>query len=198
VEVTYTVTVSDADGEPIQVVWTLNGTPVQTNNVAASGPPTSGAVTFSAALPLGTNILGVTATDSSSNSTSCSSIVTVVDTIPPVIDSVSTNPRVLWPPNHKMVAVRVRAVVTDACGPTTWRIVSVASNEADDATGSGNTSPDWRITGDHTVQLRAERSGRNKEGRVYTITIQATDAGGNLSDPATVEVTVPHDQGNKH
>ena len=194
---TYTATVSDADGEPLRVIWTVNGTPVQTNEVAASGPPTFAVVTLTASLPLGTNILGVTATDSSGNSTSCSSTATVVDTIPPVIASASANPSVLWPPNHKMVAVRVRAVVTDACGPTTWQIVSVASSEAPDATGSGNTSPDWRITGDHTVQLRAERAGGNKAGRVYTITIQAKDAAGNLSNPATVQVTIPHDQRNR-
>jgi hypothetical protein len=191
----YTATVSDADGEPLKVVWTLNGAPVQTNNIPASGPPTSAMVTFTASLPLGTNVLGVTASDSSGNSTSCSSTAAVADTIPPVIASASTNPKVLWPPNHKMVAVRVSAAVTDACGPTTWRIVSVASSEADDAIGSGNTSPDWKITGDHTVNLRAERAGGNKSGRVYTITVQARDVAGNLSNPATVQVTVPHSRG---
>lgn len=194
---TYTATVADADGEPLQVIWTLNGAPVQTNHIAAGGPPTSAVVTFAASLPLGTNILGVTATDSSGNSTSCSSTVTVVDTIPPVIVSASANPNVLWPPNHKMVPVRLRAVVTDACGPTTWRIISVSSSEAVDAPGSGNTAPDWKITGDHTVDLRAERSGKNKEGRVYTIVLRGWDAAGNTSDTATVNVSVPHDQRKK-
>jgi hypothetical protein len=195
VSTTYTATVSDADGEPLRVIWTLNGTPVQTNDIAASGPPTFAVVTFTSSLPLGTNLLGVIATDSSGNTTSCSSTATVVDTVPPVITSASASPKVLWPPNHKMVAVRVNAPVTDACGPTTWRIVSVSSSEAPDAIGSGNTSPDWKITGDHTVNLRAERAGGNKAGRVYTLTLQATDAAGNLSTPATVQVTVPHSRG---
>jgi hypothetical protein len=62
--------------------------------------------------------------------------------------------------------------------------------------GDGNTSPDWEITGDHTVNLRAERSGANKAGRIYTITVQATDAAGNRSDSKTAKVTVPHDKGN--
>lgn len=194
--VTYSATVSDADGEPIQVVWTVNGTAVQTNNVAAGGPPTSATVTLTTELPKGTNILGVTATDSSGNSTSCSTKIKIVDTVPPVITAVSANPKVLWPPNHKMIPVRIRAEVTDACGPTTWKIVSVKSSEAQDAIGSGKTYSDWRIVGNHIVELRAERSGKNKAGRVYTITVQAKDTSGNLSRRATVEVTVPHDQGN--
>jgi hypothetical protein len=41
------------------------------------------------------------------------------------------------------------------------------------------------------VKLRAERSGTG-EGRVYTITITATDASGNVSKQ-TVTVAVPHD-----
>jgi len=189
---TYTATVSDADGEPLVVVWKLDGTAVQTNNIPAGGPPTSAVVSFTAELPLGTHTLEITATDSSTNSTTCSTSVTVVDTVPPVITSVSANPNVLWPPNHKMVTVPIQAVVTDACGATTWRVVSVSSSEAVNARGSGNTSPDWKITGPHTVQLRAERTGGNKDGRVYTITIQAKDAADNLSETATIQVTVPH------
>ncbi len=93
-----------------------------------------------------------------------------------------------------MVPVQVQAVVTDACGPATWEIISISSSEAVDAKGSGNTAPDWLISGDHTANLRAERSGKNKAGRVYTITVQAEDASGNVSEPATVEVLVPHNR----
>ena len=59
--------------------------------------------------------------------------------------------------------------------------------------GDGNTSPDWEITGDLTLDLRAERSGQG-DGRVYTITIECTDASGNPS-AKDVTVIVPHDQG---
>jgi hypothetical protein len=92
-----------------------------------------------------------------------------------------------------MVPITLDVVVTNECEPATWKVLSVTSNEADDAHGSGHTAPDWKITGDHTVSLRAERAGPGN-GRVYTITIQASNAGGNTVQ-TTVTVTVPHDQG---
>jgi hypothetical protein len=94
-----------------------------------------------------------------------------------------------------MVLIQVSADVTDDCSPTTWKIVNVSSNEDANARGSGHTAPDWQICGDHSVKLRAERAG-NGQGRVYSITLQATDGGGNVSAPSTVTVTVPHSRGN--
>ena len=193
--VTYSATVSDFDGDAVKAVWTVNGAPVETDNIPAGSAPTSAVIQYSAALPDGVNTLGLIATDSSGNVSTFSSTITVEDTIAPVIVSVSANPKVLWPPNHKMIPVTVKAKVTDACGPTTWEILSVTSNQAVDAKGSGNTSPDWKITGDHTVSLRAERTGKDKGGRIYTITLQATDEAGNTSETSAVRVTVPHNQG---
>lgn len=89
----------------------------------------------------------------------------------------------------------VTATVTDTCGETTWKTVSISSNEAEGVIGSGNTAPDWEIKANDTANLRAERSGTNKSGRVYTITIEATDASGNVSEPAEVTVTAPHSKG---
>lgn len=195
--VTYSATVSDFDGNAVQVVWSLNGEPVQTNNIVAGTPPTSQVITYTTTLHDESNILTVTATDSAGNVTTCDIVVTVEDTVAPVIKSLSVSPKVLWPPNHKMVRVLVDAKVFDACDGTTWKIIAVTSNQPVDAKGSGNTSPDWVITGDHTVSLRAERSGKDKEGRIYTIKVQATDEAGNKSAPRTVTVTVPHDQGKK-
>jgi hypothetical protein len=190
-----TAVVSDPDGDALTVVWTLNGTAVQTNTLPAGNTSAPTSVSLTATLSLGTNNVGVLATDSAANMTSCSTTVIVVDTTPPVISNVRAVPNVLWPPNHQFVNVRVFANATDTCGPATWKIVGVTSNEGVNATGSGKTSPDWVITGDHTVKLRVERSGQGN-GRVYTISVQARDVSGNLSDIKTVTVTVPHDQGN--
>ena len=76
------------------------------------------------------------------------------------------------------------------CGVVEYRVVS--SNEPVNGTGDGDTAPDWVITGNLTVDLRAERSGTGS-GRVYTITVRCTDASGN-SSTKTVTVTVPHDR----
>lgn len=110
---------------------------------------------------------------------------------PPVITGASANPATLWPPNHKMVSVTVNYKVTDNCGPVVTKL-SVTSNEPVNGTGDGNTTTDWMIFNDHSISLRAERSGRDIE-RVYTITITATDSAGN-SSIKQVFVTVPHDQ----
>lgn len=194
-EAQVTVAVSDPDGDALKVVWTLNGIAVQTNLVPASNPPAGTNVTLSGQPPLGTNLLGVVVSDSASNTASCSTVVTVVDTVPPVIRTLAALPNALWPPNHKMVDVQLRASVTDACSSATWKITRVSSNERRNGLGDGNTSPDWQITGDHTLKLRAERSGLGA-GRVYTITVVATDAARNASAPKTVTVAVAHSQGN--
>ncbi|MEY4386936.1 MAG: hypothetical protein RLY20_2219 [Verrucomicrobiota bacterium] len=188
-----TAKVSDEDSDALTVVWSVNGVGIQTNSLAAGTTSTPKDKVFTAEFPLGTNTVAVTVTDASGASASCSTTVIVVDTIPPVITSSKATPSVLWPPNHKMIPIKVDATVTDICGATTWKIISITSSEAPLAVGSGNTSVDWQITGDHTAKLRAERSGVTGP-RIYTITIQAKDASGNLSEPKAVTVTVPHNK----
>lgn len=73
------------------------------------------------------------------------------------------------------------------------RIVGVTSNEPEDNLGDGDASPDIRVTGDLTLELRAERSGLGN-GRIYTVTVESTDQSGNRST-TQVLVKVPHDRG---
>ena len=169
------------------------------------------AVVLAANLELGTNSVTVTVSDSAGGQASCDSTVIVQDTIAPVITNKTLSPAKLWPPNHKMVPINISVATKDACCVDKWKIISVTSNEAvvkskkknngngngnHNGNGSGNTAPDWIITGDHGLKLLAERAGTGT-GRVYTITVQAQDCAGNLSAPATLTVTVPHDQGKK-
>ena len=116
--------------------------------------------------------------------------VTVVNP-PPKIVNASVSRSQLWPPNHKMNAVAVNYDVVYNCGPVVVTL-SVASNEPINGLGDGDTAPDWQIVNTHLVQLRAERSGGGT-GRLYTITITATDCAGQ-SGTATVTVSVPHDK----
>lgn len=185
---------SDPEGDALSVLWQVNGKPVATNSLPARSPGLPAMDSITEKLPLGTNVVEVIAVDSAGNAVSCSTSIVVRDTTPPVIVSAAAQPATLWPPNHKLVPVTVRAEVTDTCSATTWKILRVSSNEAVNGHGDGNTGPDWVITGDHTLNLRAERAGTGN-GRVYSIVIQAKDAAGNVSATKVVTVSVPKSQG---
>jgi hypothetical protein len=176
-----TVEQSTAAGTPVTLVATA------TDICDASPVITSDAP---AIFPLGSTTVTFTATDASGNISSATTTVTVVDTTPPDITSVSVDPNVLWPPNHKMVPVTIAVSVTDICDAApSCQVDWVSSNEPENGLGDGDTAPDWSITGDFNVNLRAERSGKGS-GRVYTIMMQCTDDSGN-SATKDVEVTVP-------
>lgn len=115
------------------------------------------------------------------------------DTTPPVITSLASSSATLWPPDHKLVPISLSASATDNVGVTSLKIISATSNEPDNGLGDGDTANDIVITGDLTLNLRAERSGKGN-GRTYTITVEAKDAAGNAST-RTVTVSVPKSQG---
>ncbi|HEU0246446.1 MAG TPA: Ig-like domain-containing protein [Gaiellaceae bacterium] len=106
--------------------------------------------------------------------------------------SVSLAPNVLFPPNHKYVAVSASVNVSDSVDPSpSLTLVSVKSNEPDNAPGDadGNTVNDIRVDGQKNFRLRAERS-ETGTGRVYTVTYTASDACGNTTT-SSATVTVP-------
>jgi hypothetical protein len=105
-----------------------------------------------------------------------------------VIRVVAT-PNVLWPPNHKLVTVKVSSTGEAV------EILSVTSNEPDNGQGDGDEPGDIRNINGTTVQLRAERGG-NGPGRIYTLVCRVTDGAG-VNVLAVVQVAVPHDQGKK-
>jgi hypothetical protein len=174
-----------------------NGAPVTYAPEASDNCPgvtTTCAPPSGSTFPLGTTTVTCEAKDTSNNTDSCNFDVTVADTTPPTITSVSASPNVLHPPNHKMVPVTVSASATDVCDPNpTCKIDSISSSEAALAKGSGKTSPDYVITGTQSADLRAERTGPGP-GRTYTLKDQCSDASGNHVS-ATTTVKVPHDQG---
>jgi len=120
------------------------------------------------------------------------------DTTIPVIESASVSPVELWPANHKMVGMHFEVEVSDEDDagderPASWFVESVSSDQEED----GKFEPDWMIDPDdqQSLQLRAERDPRDRDGRIYTIVLRAADSAGNLSEPETLQVLVPHDQG---
>jgi hypothetical protein len=117
------------------------------------------------------------------------------DSEPPVI-TFTVTPAVLSPPNHKMVAITPTIKVTDNVDPNPHvELVGVSVTEPDDAQGDGHTANDVQVTPDGQIFVRAERSGQGN-GRVYTITVRATDAAGNTAF-ASANVVVPKSQGAK-
>src|SRR5213075_313036 len=72
---TVSVNVADADGDPLVVVWAVDGTAYQTNLVAAGGPPTAASVTFTAAFGAGSHSILVRVIDSTQCEATCSTSV---------------------------------------------------------------------------------------------------------------------------
>jgi hypothetical protein len=132
-----------------------------------------------------------TATDAAGNSAVATFTVTVVDTTPPVISLLKVSKSVLYLPLHDLRTIKVTVVATDNLGATpVSKIVNVTSDEPISGLSKFDKSPDWQITGDLTLKLRAERDWR-KPGRTYTIYVEARDGAGNAT-VGTVTVFVPN------
>jgi hypothetical protein len=205
VQVRDTVAPSISCPAPIVVECTATGgTPAGNSNIAAFLTGASATDVCTSGLAITNNAPGffqVSQTtpvlfsthDSSFNNASCSSTVKIVDTTAPTIGSATATPSILWPPDHKLTPIAISVSVSDICDPTaSCHITSVTANEPINGPGDGNGAPDYTITGNLTLQLRAERSG-TLTGRVYTISVACGDGSGNTSTK-TVNVTVPVSQ----
>ncbi|MFO0954166.1 MAG: choice-of-anchor tandem repeat GloVer-containing protein [Isosphaeraceae bacterium] len=102
------------------------------------------------------------------------------DVTPPTITGIVATPSTLKP-SGKLATVNLAVAATDDVDPApVSKIISVSANQP-------ITTSDWAITGALTVSLRARSTDR--AARIYTITVQCTDASGN-SSTGTVTVTV--------
>ena len=124
--------------------------------------------------------------------------VEVVDTRPPVVtirDIVE-----LWPPNHDYATLNlsdcVESVVDECEGALNvdelGTILSIYSDEPENATGDGNTIEDIVILDHSAFKVRVERRG-GANGRVYGVSFEISDTAGNAVEE-TCFVGVPHDQ----
>ncbi len=189
---------SDADSSPhtnddlvLFEWWDDFGTPAET--FLGTGEK------LSVVLSIASHDLTLQVSDKTGESARAQVTIAVVDTTPPVFRVIRLTPSLLWPPNHRLVAVHATVVAEDLCSPpVTIVLTSVTSSEPPLGHGSGHTNPDIQGatigTADFDFLLRAERSGTGP-GRVYTATYTATDARGN-SASASATAIVPHDMGN--
>ncbi len=140
--------------------------------------------------PIGETTVAFDVVDTCQNHTCGWTTVTVQDTVAPVV-ACSVDKSVLWPPNHEMVDVGLEVIVEDTCDEAPLIDVSVTSDEhPKTAPGAGGPTkcPDAFGCADG-LMLRAERSG-SADGRVYVITVTATDNAGNVGTCQTT-VSVP-------
>jgi hypothetical protein len=183
------VVVNDKDGDPLVVIWTIDGAKQQTDIITAGSSLAQTAVVFAAIFESGEHTVQVSVSDGKASPVSCTTSISVQDFTPPTIQNLVASPNVLSSPNHRLVPVALSVSASDNCGPVTSKIKSVKSNEPISGLGKGDLSPDWIITGDLTLQLRAERGAKGR-GRIYTITVETTDSAGN-SSTGDVTVAVP-------
>lgn len=113
-----------------------------------------------------------------------------VDNAPPVM-TCTASPSVLWPPNNKMVPVKLNVTaVSAAFGPTPFTLSSISTSQ-------GNIGSEFQgfVDGQSSTEgsLLASRLGNDKVRQVYTFVYQSTDQLG-LTGTCTVNVQVPHDQ----
>lgn len=116
---------------------------------------------------------------------------------PPDCSNAASSVGEIWPPNHKMVNVKVLGV-TDPDGDVVVIVISgIRQDEPVNGVADGDTSPDGAGVGTDTAQVRAERAGSKKvpgDGRMYHISYTADDGKGGTC-AGEVLAGVPHDQG---
>jgi hypothetical protein len=186
-----TVTLKATDNESTgglgaqQITYSASGAQNVGNTVVSGN---SASLTISTE---GTTTVTFFATDFAGNAEAPKTVTINLDKTPPNL-TCSANPNVLWPPDHKLVAVNTAVNLSDPIsGPNAFSLVSLTNSEPDSGDGDiqGFAIGSPSISG----QLRADRLGTGT-GRVYTFTYTGTDRAGN-SASCTTTVNVPHDQG---
>jgi hypothetical protein len=125
---------------------------------------------------------------------SISRTVEVVDTLAPFApDGIAVE---LWPSNHRYETLSLADCVRDLCEldldvNAVGTILSIYSDEPEDAASDGNTVQDIVILSNSTFMVRAERQGGGN-GRVYGVTFEISDSAGNTTVD-TCLIGVPHD-----
>jgi hypothetical protein len=182
---------SDPDNDPLTYTWLqLHGTPVQISD------PYMASLAFAAPPQLShsqeTLIFRLEVNDGEGGTASDEVSITVLDVNAlPECDLAQASPALLWPPNHKLMAVRILGVMDPNNDQVTLTVREVTQDEPVEGQGDGDSSPDAVLQGDTTL-LRAERAGQGN-GRVYRISFTADDGHGG-SCTGAVTVCVPHDR----
>jgi hypothetical protein len=132
------------------------------------------------------------ATDAAGNEETARTLDVKIDGAPPVLSGLPLEGCTLWPTNHKLQRVAVLGASDLGSGIAGGSFqVHATSNEPMDP---GDVAVTEDENGGLIVELRAERSGASKAGRVYHLTATARDLAGN-EVTGTASCIVPHDNG---
>lgn len=194
---------SDPEGDTLEFLWSAEGIGFDDD---ASAAPT-------ATFPIGSTRVTLTVTDVCGEVASANVMVVVYDAVAPVIQMTDASHDMLWPPNHELVPVTLRIIVSDDCAaPQDLAVACTAtSDEPDDSSGDGAFTGDVNRQDGHaapvpvtmaynastgywegTVLLRAERKG-DGDGRKYSFRCAVSDTANTTT--ATLCIVVPHSKG---
>ena len=138
-------------------------------------------------LGLGEHLIILEVTDKAGAFDSNEVVITVEDVTPPEF-SLVVEPNILWPPNGKMVQVRPEWEVSDNCDEEVEvSLVDISMSAA------GDINDYVEIGDDGSIYLRARKS-KGGSGRIYTLTYEAVDDSGNVTEASTT-VAVRHRKG---
>ena len=120
---------------------------------------------------------------------------TLVDATPPTLSLDSPSPAILWAPNRKAVEVTISGSVVDEGSGVAEAWLEIDDEYGDpydpmDLTGALADDGSFSVQ----IDLIASRRGRDRDGRVYEISLHATDVAGNEAEAVSVVVWVPHDR----
>jgi len=183
---------SDPDGDLLTYTWTQPvGLPILLSDPHSATPTFTAPLVGAGGATLEFQLI---VNDGEASSAPDRVKITVQDlNAPPACQLGVARPTLLWPPDHKLLAVSIVGVADPDNDQVTITVTGVKQDEPVNGLGDGDTSPDAVLQGD-TVLLRSERAG-NGNGRVYHVTFRAEDGGGR-SCVGTAAVCVPHDRKN--
>jgi hypothetical protein len=190
---TFTATAADLDGDTLTF---SQGAPWPTGFALTQLSSTTARVTGTSAVG-GTLNLPIVVTDANGAQATATATATFFTNRPPVCLSAVPSVSILWPPNHKLVPVKIKRVTDPDRKRVVIKVTGIRQDEPTNAEGDGDTAIDGKGVGTNTAWVRAERSGTKRvpgNGRVYHIYFTATDALG-ASCSGEVTVGVPHDRG---
>src|SRR5204862_237761 len=178
------VTVADAEGDSLVVVWTVDGTAYQTNVLAAAGPPTSEQVDLTTVFGVGSHQLTGSVSDPSGCVATCSTTVEVEAFAPPTVASCPTDATIECP----ATPVFGTPEFSDACGTNLTvtfadEALAVSSSEESRA---GRT---WTATDAHNNSTTCSQTITVLDSAAPTVASCPTDA--TIECPATPAFGTP-------